>query len=629
MSLIKANAHQVGDYTLTNEGGKLVINQGTPDTVLNPVGVFGLNGLEYSNNSVKTTLDTLTGSTGAASVGYTPTGTGAVSTNLQEKLRQSASVFDYMTAAQIVDVQTNTAAIDVSTAIQNALNSGKAIYVPEGTYRVTSTLFLKDGATFTGAGRQKTIIKSEVVGAPLFSVNTDPISFVYMADMKLMGNNLTGASGNGHAISLIDPVAGGSWSPQACTFERIWIRGFRGTDNADRDGVKKISAAGVCMYEPLGIVLRDILCAYVGHGFYAHKSQNCRIENCITDQVDKFSVFAYDNEQLTVVGCDLINSSDGVVDAGYPEAGLPTGIVGSFRNEGFVFRQNKVKGNKSGKAAIVVFESLGDVIDANWIRGDAQTDVPHKAIYAWRAPALKITNNTFSPSQTAFMATRPYETIELYNTLSTRTMSVEIANNYFIDTQIHATAYNIKVSADNIVRPFLVNVLGNHFGRSGTNPQSTVIQKDVLVDNCSLQNSKISGNTFNASVNVTRSACVFVGTAMLSSNVIGPNRFEANGGTLTAEYSGVFPSVLNAEVAYDAPSLVDGAGVTTTVTVAGATLGDFAEASMSSGNLGGILLTSWVSANDTVSIRLQNETGATIDLGNQSLRVRVRGRLSF
>lgn len=57
MSLIKANAHQVGDYTLTNEGGKLIINQGTPDTVLNPVGTFGLNGLEYDGAGINDVLD--------------------------------------------------------------------------------------------------------------------------------------------------------------------------------------------------------------------------------------------------------------------------------------------------------------------------------------------------------------------------------------------------------------------------------------------------------------------------------------------------------------------------------------------------------------------------------------------
>lgn len=63
MSLIKANAHQVGDYTLTNEGGKLVVNQGTPDTVLNPVATFGLDGLEVDGKL-------LSGTSGSSLVGY-------------------------------------------------------------------------------------------------------------------------------------------------------------------------------------------------------------------------------------------------------------------------------------------------------------------------------------------------------------------------------------------------------------------------------------------------------------------------------------------------------------------------------------------------------------------------------
>ncbi|WP_396645705.1 right-handed parallel beta-helix repeat-containing protein [Mesorhizobium sp. IMUNJ 23232] len=69
---------------------------------------------------------------------------------------------------------------------------------------------------------------------------------------------------------------------------------------------------------------------------------------------------------------------------------------------------------------------------------------------------------------------------------------------------------------------------------------------------------------------------------------------------------------------YNPPPLADGAGVTTSVTVTGAALGDFASASFSLG-LQGILLTAWVSAADTVSVRFQNETTGPIDLGSGTL----------
>lgn len=73
---------------------------------------------------------------------------------------------------------------------------------------------------------------------------------------------------------------------------------------------------------------------------------------------------------------------------------------------------------------------------------------------------------------------------------------------------------------------------------------------------------------------------------------------------------------------YDPGNLLDGAGATTTVTVTGAALGDFAEASFSL-DLQGITLTAWVSATNTVSVRFQNETGGALDLASGTLRARV------
>ncbi|WP_372623414.1 DUF2793 domain-containing protein [Falsiroseomonas sp.] len=84
----------------------------------------------------------------------------------------------------------------------------------------------------------------------------------------------------------------------------------------------------------------------------------------------------------------------------------------------------------------------------------------------------------------------------------------------------------------------------------------------------------------------------------------------------------VAPRLLQASVTYDPPSLAAGEGATTSVTVPGAALGDFARASFSL-DLQGITLTAWVSAADTVSVRLQNGTAGTANLANGTLRVRV------
>jgi hypothetical protein len=78
----------------------------------------------------------------------------------------------------------------------------------------------------------------------------------------------------------------------------------------------------------------------------------------------------------------------------------------------------------------------------------------------------------------------------------------------------------------------------------------------------------------------------------------------------------------SSSVTYDPPSLVDGAGTTTTITVTGAALGDYAVASFSL-DLQGITMTYCVSAANTVSVRFQNETGGTVDLASGTLRAKV------
>lgn len=79
---------------------------------------------------------------------------------------------------------------------------------------------------------------------------------------------------------------------------------------------------------------------------------------------------------------------------------------------------------------------------------------------------------------------------------------------------------------------------------------------------------------------------------------------------------------------YDTASLADGAGATTTVTVRGAALGDYALVSLGL-SAQGITVTAYVSATDTVAVRIQNESGGTIDLASTTVRVRVLPEASF
>ena len=85
--------------------------------------------------------------------------------------------------------------------------------------------------------------------------------------------------------------------------------------------------------------------------------------------------------------------------------------------------------------------------------------------------------------------------------------------------------------------------------------------------------------------------------------------------------------VLVGSAVYDAASLADAAGATTTVTVGGAKIGDFAFVSLSLDNED-TLATAYVSADNTVSVRLQQENaGSAVDLASLTIRVGVVPRV--
>lgn len=74
----------------------------------------------------------------------------------------AVSVFKYMTDAQIADVTSNTASLDVTAAIQAAIDSETGpvcVYLPTGTYKITSTIYLKkDAVSIIGDGHYASVI---------------------------------------------------------------------------------------------------------------------------------------------------------------------------------------------------------------------------------------------------------------------------------------------------------------------------------------------------------------------------------------------------------------------------------------------------------------------------------------
>lgn len=106
------------------------------------------------------------------------------------------SAFDYMTAAQIADVQAGTVDRDVSTEINNALAAAvDEVYLPSGEYRVDSSIEVPQYKTLTLAPDAYLIRVAD-------AVNTTPVVYVLGIQAQLKGGNVTSqkASPNGIVV---------------------------------------------------------------------------------------------------------------------------------------------------------------------------------------------------------------------------------------------------------------------------------------------------------------------------------------------------------------------------------------------------------------------------------------------
>ena len=129
----------------------------------------------------------LAADSGAGLVGYLAPYAGAVATTQHQMNSEHISVFRWFSAAQIADVTAGTATLDVTAAIQTAINTVHAInlgtvygpfgvqpigavtlFFPRGIYKLTSaTLETYSNVTLEGEGIRSTILRSTYDGAIL------------------------------------------------------------------------------------------------------------------------------------------------------------------------------------------------------------------------------------------------------------------------------------------------------------------------------------------------------------------------------------------------------------------------------------------------------------------------------
>lgn len=126
-------------------------------------------------------VSNLAASSGSSLVGNIASGTGATARTVQAKLRDVVSVKDFGAVGNGVADDTN--------AFKNALAASNSVYVPDGTYKITSTIDIdKSNVTVYGNGNSSVIYFAPTADDILFNVaNATPANLILFINFFNLG----------------------------------------------------------------------------------------------------------------------------------------------------------------------------------------------------------------------------------------------------------------------------------------------------------------------------------------------------------------------------------------------------------------------------------------------------------
>jgi hypothetical protein len=522
-----------------------------------------------------TAVQVATGTMDAEDVGYNPPFTGGAPTNVEIKLAQYVSVKDF---GAVGDGVTND-----RVAINNALAAGKRVYFPAGTYLVSGgSIELPDGVdgiSMTGDGVSTKLTGGNSNGVILIQSHEG----VYIADMWVESTLAAFGCISSFHQEISDVVI------ERCKFT---------TNGAIlTNGIKMVMDNSTIGLD--GMVIRD--CVFDAPGRMGVEIQN----NNSGDTVPRYRNVVIENSKFLRTGEAV---------GGGTAAGMGVSLTGEGEN-------CEVIGNYFDQCTGPSIEIIGasrSVISGNFIRRPKarpiqvantilMTDniISENVVYEIDATLggnvyLGSLKNSIISDNYFDLTNKSGVFVELTSATATGTGKNQFANNTVRTNASYALI--IDGTPDNIVEG---NVLDN--SASGSNFATVRCNGAAAVRNAVFDNyvaKGTGGSIFDEASSATNNT--FANFMSLESGAVYVR--NANGGR-------------NGFSNYDPPSIAAGGVATTTVTVTGAALGDYAEASFSLA-LGGLIIFAAVSAANTVTVTFYNPTGAPIDLGSGVLRAR-------
>lgn len=549
---------------------------------------------------------------------FIQSGTGAVARGVQDKMRDVASFEDYGAVGDGV--------ADDLTPLTNAIASGKRIIAQRGkTYKFSNTLTITDqqvdfsGATllYTGATSQFAL----VINAVALWSSTDVRNF-YLKCTSVDTVNRT------HGVCF-----GGS-----VRVKNFRVEGFTGISVALGHGVESYTGVtlpglGSCFYAEIE---RVQIAPTAGWGFVVATSNNA-------NRISNLSVFPF----------------NGLGDSIPHAANCINQIV--VRGISNVFERVSVEASASGDSILFFqFATDNEFVGRTYFEYNPSWAVP---------PVPRVTAQAQSVGNKLLLRHIYTAVGNPFSDLGTANRFATVPGNYANGAQVDApsastnllkngrflngTHYWSDFSAGTVLSTGTGFLSGNSLRMDVTAGKPNVIQDVVATSGfaaAALQNQNVTYSCYAKTNLVGAHMSVagitqgditpdgnwyyMTGTAKVPSAATTCSaQFITTGSGLTGylEVSnitvvfGCDPLVmgplqpLDGSAAYNPPSIAAGAQTTTTVTVTGAALGDYAVASFSL-DLQGISLDAYVSAADTVTCVFRNGTVGAVDLASGTLR---------
>jgi hypothetical protein len=361
----------------------LTIADGKTLTASNTMTLTGSDGATL-NISDAATLTALAASSGASLSGFIQSGTGAVASTLEAKARQEFSALDFMSDAQRADVISGTGSINVTAAVQAAIDAcsastgeyerGGIVKFPDGNYLCSGGLTINKNIMLFGSGNatlsgnvSATAQKSMIYVGGSANLTNSALGYIRVVIRRL---NIR-PTGHEHCIKS-DGVR--TIRVEECTVAEGTVSSIRIKQAWSTSHIKE------CWFQGGGYTALEVLDN--SNAFVIHKNRFAGYDDTASGLGLYISAssgvwvthndFEYSLAQITAIGtasgqCNNLHIENNWIEGAAGHSLRLDNTTYGFK--GFTFRSNSVYGTPSGDVEIGIVGGAGTfegfVVDGN------------------------------------------------------------------------------------------------------------------------------------------------------------------------------------------------------------------------------------------------------------------------